>query len=70
MNSDILQGNWKQLKGQLKKEFGELSDDDWMQAEGDTERLVGLIQEKYGVTKDSAEKKLDQFMNNAKTDDA
>lgn len=62
MNSDQLKGNWKQLKGKLKSEFGELTDDEVMQAEGDAENLAGIIQEKYGVTKEEAEDKIDSFM--------
>ena len=62
MNLDQLQGNWKKLKGEIKSEFGELSDDEIMQAEGESEKLTGLVQEKYGLTKEQAEEKLDSFL--------
>jgi uncharacterized protein YjbJ (UPF0337 family) len=62
MNLDQLKGNWKQLKGNLKSEFGELTDDEVMQAEGDAESLSGIVQEKYGLTKEPAEDKIDAFM--------
>lgn len=62
MNLDQLKGNWKQLKGSLKSEFGELTDDELMQAEGDAEKLAGIVQEKYGLTKEQAEDKIDAFM--------
>lgn len=62
MNLDILKGNWKQLKGKLKSEFGELTDDELMQAEGDATALTGVLQEKYGLTKDEAEKRIDSFL--------
>jgi uncharacterized protein YjbJ (UPF0337 family) len=62
MNLDQLKGNWKQLKGDLKSEFGKLTDDEIMQAEGESEVLLGKIQEKYGITKEKAKEKLDDFM--------
>lgn len=62
MNLDQLKGNWKQLKGDLKSEFGKLTDDEIMQAEGEATVLVGKIQEKYGVTKEKAKEKLDEFL--------
>ncbi|GHA13264.1 CsbD family protein [Arenicella chitinivorans] len=62
MNLDQLKGNWKQLKGDLKSEFGKLTDDEIMQAEGEATVLLGKIQEKYGVTKEQAEEKLDDFL--------
>lgn len=65
MNIEILNANWKKFKGTLKQELGELTDDDWLQVEGDTDRLIGLIQEKYGVTKETARDKLGELLNNA-----
>lgn len=62
MNLDQLKGNWKQLKGNLKSEFGKLTDDEVTQAEGDAEALAGIVQEKYGLTKEQAEDKIDEFM--------
>lgn len=62
MNLDQLKGNWKQLKGDLKSEFGKLTDDEIMQAEGEATVLLGKIQEKYGITKEEAEEKLDDFL--------
>ena len=62
MNLDQLKGNWKQLKGDLKSEFGKLTDDEIMQAEGEATALLGKIQEKYGITKEEAEEKLDNFL--------
>jgi uncharacterized protein YjbJ (UPF0337 family) len=56
MNNDILKGNWKEMKGKLKSKYGKLTDDDLMYAEGKEEELIGKIQTKLGVTKDEAEK--------------
>ncbi len=55
MNQDILKGKWKELKGGLKEQWGKLTDDDLTQLEGKTEKLVGILQERYGYTKDKAE---------------
>ncbi len=56
MNSDILKGKWNQIKGDVKKRFGKLTDDDMMQIEGDTTKAAGIIQERYGYTREEAEK--------------
>lgn len=56
MNKDILKGNWKETKGKLKQQYGELTDDDLTYVEGKEDELVGRVQKKLGVTKDEAEK--------------
>lgn len=61
MNSDKIAGNWKQFKGSAKEQWGKLTDDDLQQAEGKRDKLVGKIQEKYGVAKDEAEKQYDDW---------
>ncbi len=58
MNRDIIEGNWKQLKGKLKEQWGKLTDDDIKVIDGKQEQLVGRIQERYGVAKDEAEKQV------------
>lgn len=55
MNEDVIKGNWKQLKGNVQKKWGELTNDDLDRIEGSREALVGRIQERYGKTKDEAE---------------
>lgn len=55
MNSDIFEGKWKQIRGQVKEWWGKLSDDDLDQAAGKSEQLIGLLQEKYGFTRERAE---------------
>lgn len=64
MNTDILQGKWKQLKGQAKQKWGELTDDDLDRMEGHYEELVGVVQEKYGRTRADAEKEVQEFVDN------
>lgn len=56
MNQDILKGKWKQLKGNLRKTWGKLTDDDVEQINGNYELLVGKLQERYGHTRELAEK--------------
>lgn len=61
MNWDTVKGNWKQMTGKVKEEWGELTDDDIKEAEGDRDQLVGKIQAKYGIAKEEAEKQVDSF---------
>lgn len=58
MNKDIFEGNWKQLKGEVQRQWGKLTNDELDQIEGNRKKLVGLIQERYGVAKDEAEEQL------------
>ncbi len=62
MNWDTIKGNWKQMTGKVKEEWGDLTDDDITEAEGDRDQLVGKIQAKYGIAKEEAEKQVDSFM--------
>lgn len=62
MSSDILKGNWKQMTGAIQSKWGELTGDEVDQVEGDRERLIGLIQEKYGLAKADAEVEVDRFI--------
>ena len=61
MNSDFVAGKWKQLTGKAKAVWGELTDDELTRTEGNVERLVGLIQERYGRTKEQAKKEVHDF---------
>ncbi|MBM7063113.1 CsbD family protein [Pseudomonas sp. UL073] len=61
MNSDIIKGKWKQLKGQLKTQWGDLTDDDLDVAEGHSEYLAGKLQERYGWSKERAEQEVRDF---------
>ena len=54
MNTDIIKGNWKQLTGRIKQQWGELTDNDLTAAEGSRDYLAGKIQERYGIAKDAA----------------
>lgn len=62
MNTDILAGKWKQLKGEIKEQWGDLTDDELNRIDGQRDKMVGLLQEKYGYARDRAERELDQFL--------
>lgn len=61
MNWDIVEGNWKQLKGQVKARWGKLTDDHLDVIAGKRTELAGKIQESYGITADEAEKQIKSF---------
>jgi len=61
MNTDRIAGQWKQLNGKIKQQWGKLTDDDLKRAEGSSEYLAGKIQERYGVARDIADKQVRQF---------
>ncbi len=65
MNWDRIEGNWKQIKGKAKVQWGKLTDDDLDVAAGNRQQLAGRIQERYGVTKDEAEKQVDSWGSSA-----
>lgn len=58
MNKDQIEGNWEQLKGSVRKQWGKLTDDQVAQIKGDRQKLSGQIQEAYGVAKEEAEKQI------------
>jgi uncharacterized protein YjbJ (UPF0337 family) len=69
MNKDILQGQWLQLKGKVKQQWGRLTDDELEQISGRYDELAGLIQERYGYSRDEAVNELDMFLRNLDTRD-
>ena len=58
MNSDQIEGKWKQLKGSVKEKWGKLTDDDLDVIAGKQDQLTGKIQERYGITKEEAAKQV------------
>ena len=65
MNWDTIQGNWKQLTGRAKQQWGKLTDDDLQVVEGHRDMLSGKIQERYGIAKDEADKQLSAWETSA-----
>lgn len=60
MNKDVLEGKWKQIRGEAKAWWGKLADDDLDRAAGKFEVLAGLLQEKYGYTREAAAAEIDK----------
>ena len=63
MNEDTLKGQWTQLKGKAREQWGKLTGDDLDRIQGQSEQLVGSIQERYGVAKDEARRQVDAWLN-------
>lgn len=68
MNSDQFEGKWKQLKGNVKQRWGKLTDDDVTALSGKKDELIGKLQERYGITRDQAQKEADEWAAAANTD--
>lgn len=67
LNKDILQGQWRQIRGNIKERWGDLTDDEMTQAEGSWDKLVGIIQQRYGETRENIEQELSRLLEGGKT---
>ena len=63
MNKDVFEGKWKQMRGEAKVWWGELTDDDLDKVDGQFEVFAGLLQEKYGYSREQAEEQIEKKMN-------
>lgn len=61
MNHDRLEGNWKQMKGKVKEQWGKLTDDDLDVIAGRRDQLLGRIQERHGLAGDEAQRQVETF---------
>ncbi|ULQ48016.1 CsbD family protein [Flagellatimonas centrodinii] len=61
-SADEIKGHWKQQMGAAKVAWGKLTDDELLQSEGHVQKLAGLVQERYAVSRDEAEKQVKQFL--------
>lgn len=61
MNQEQFKGKWNQIKGEAKVQWGKLTNDDLDQVEGNMDKLVGRIQERYGYAREQAKEEVDQF---------
>jgi len=59
MNWDQVKGNWKQVKGTIKAQWGRLTDDELDEINGEREKLIGKIQERYGIAREEAERQVE-----------
>lgn len=64
MNNDIFKGKWKQFVGEAKVQWGKLTDDQLDQIEGNRDKLIGSIQENYGIAREEAEKQVKEWEKN------
>ena len=62
MNEDTLKGQWTQIKGRVREQWGKLTNDDLDQIHGRAEQLIGKIQERYGIQREEAKRQVDDFM--------
>jgi len=65
MNWDRIEGNWKQVTGKAKVQWGKLTNDDFDVIAGKRQQLAGKIQERYGIAKDDAEKQISAWEKSA-----
>jgi uncharacterized protein YjbJ (UPF0337 family) len=68
MNSDQFEGKWKQLKGSVKQRWAKLTDDDLTFISGKKDQLVGRLQERYGITREQAQREADEWAQAASSD--
>ena len=61
MNQDQMEGKWKQIKGSFKEKWGKFTDDDIARFNGNRDKIIGALQEKYGQTKEKAQKEYDAW---------
>jgi uncharacterized protein YjbJ (UPF0337 family) len=61
INWDIIKGKWNQVKGEARKQWGDLTDSDWEQIAGERDKLIGKLQERYGWSREEAERQADEF---------
>lgn len=62
MNWDRIEGNWKQFRGQVRQQWGKLTDDDMDYVEGRRDQLAGILQERYGIARDEADRQIDSWL--------
>ena len=70
MNSDQFEGKWKQLKGSLKQRWAKLTDDDITALSGKKDELIGKLQERYGITREQAQREADEWASAARSETA
>ena len=64
-NQDVMEGQWKQMRGKVRQWWGKLTDDDLDQIAGKKDQLVGKLQERYGYSHDRAMREVDSHWDNS-----
>jgi uncharacterized protein YjbJ (UPF0337 family) len=67
MNDDMFKGKWKQLRGQIQQKWGDLTNDDLDRIQGAQTEFEGLLQERYGYTKERARQEVNDFLRASET---
>jgi uncharacterized protein YjbJ (UPF0337 family) len=67
MADNIIEGQWKQLKGEARRLWGKLTDDDLERAAGNRDKMVGALQERYGYRKEKAQTEFDRWAEHVRT---
>jgi uncharacterized protein YjbJ (UPF0337 family) len=66
MNWDQLHGKWQQMRGSMRQQWGKLTDNDLEQINGNRDRLIGILQERYGIAKEDAQRRADEWITTLK----
>ena len=61
MTWDEIKGNWREYKGRVREKWGELTDDDIDRIAGKRDQLLGILQNRYGKTREAAEREIKEF---------
>lgn len=61
MNTETIKGNWNQIKGEFKEEYGKAINDKSTEGEGKVDQIVGKIQEKYGLSKEDIKAEISKW---------
>jgi uncharacterized protein YjbJ (UPF0337 family) len=61
INTDVLKGKWNQFKGNIRQQWGKLTEDDITRINGDYDQLVGKLQENYGYSRERAEQEINKY---------
>jgi uncharacterized protein YjbJ (UPF0337 family) len=61
VNADVLKGKWNEMKGKVKEQWGNLTDDDLDKIEGRSDQMIGLLQQRYGYAREKAEEEYNRF---------
>lgn len=69
MNWDQVQGKWKQIKGSVKQQWGKLTDDDLDMVAGSKDKFIGVLQERYGLAREEAQRRADEWANSLRDED-
>jgi uncharacterized protein YjbJ (UPF0337 family) len=62
MNPDVLESKWQKLKGEIRSQWGKLTDDDLERIAGNKDKLIGVVQERYGYVWDEARQMVDRYL--------